>query len=77
MSLVTDRPLGYEKVYLPLCKVADTRGGGVALPYSGVLGMCRWTGCLFELPVLAQGVFFELPELSQGAFLSFLLWAPA
>ena len=36
----------------------------------GLLGMCRWTGCLFELPALEQGVFFGLPELVQGAFLS-------
>ena len=38
-------------------------GGGIFLPYLGVLGMCRWAGCLFELPALAQGVFFELPTL--------------
>ena len=45
----------------------------MALPYLGVglLGLCRWTGCLFEVPALAQGVFFVLPELAQGAFLSF------
>ena len=47
------------------------RGGGGALPCLGVLGMCRWTGCLLELPVLAQGVFFELPELRQGPFLAY------
>ena len=53
-----------------------SRGGGGALPYLGVLGMCRWTGCLFELPALAQGVFFKLLELGQGPFLSFQRWAP-
>ena len=37
--------------------------------------MCRWTGCLFELPALAQGVISELLELAQGACLSFQLWA--
>ena len=52
-------------------------GGGGAFPYLGVLGMRRWTGCLFELPALAQGVFFVLPELGQVSFLSFQLWAPA
>ena len=51
-----------------LTTVTDNPRGGGALPYLGVLGMCRWTGCLFELPALARGVFLELPELGQGAF---------
>ena len=51
-------------------------GGGTSIQL-GVLGMCRWTGCLFELPALAQGVFFKLTELGQGPFLSFQLCAPA
>ena len=53
--------------YSNLCEdgICHPGGGGGALLYLGVLGMCRWTGC-----------FFVLPELAQGAFLSFQLWAP-
>ena len=65
----------YRSVSLKRCRPTGPVGG--ALPYFRVLGMCRWTGFLFELPALAQGVFFELPELGQGPFLSFQLWAPA
>ena len=39
-------------------------GGGTSIQL-GVLGMCRWTGCLFELPALAQGVFFKLTEFFE------------
>ena len=43
-------------------------GGGEALPYLGVglLGMCRWTGCLFEFPALAPALARFL--LSQTMF---------
>ena len=39
-------------------------GGGGGLLYLGLLGMCRWTGCLFELLALApataqKGVVFK------------------
>ena len=50
--------------------------GPGALQYLAVLGMYRWTECLFLASSLAQGAFFELPELAQGALLSFQFWAP-
>ena len=41
-----------------------SRGGGGVLPLLGVgpLGMCRWTGCFFELSALAPALtcFFLL-----------------
>ena len=43
-------------------------GGGRSLPYLRVLGMCPWTGCLFELPALAQGVFFWAFKIGTGCF---------
>ena len=40
-------------------------GRGVALLYLGVLGMSHWTGCLFQLPALAEGFFFCASRFSQ------------
>ena len=38
--------------------------------------MCRWTGCLFELLALAQGVFFELPALATALAYFFSFFRP-
>ena len=41
---------------------------GEALPYLEVLGMCCWTGFLFELPALAQGVFLSFRNWDRVLF---------
>ena len=48
--------LSFDVFFVVFMTDSDPRGGGggVALPYLGVLDKCRWTESFFELPTLGN-----------------------
>ena len=66
-------PMFYSITYIVFTVIYWAPGGGSALPYNRLLGMCRWMGSHFHHWTDYHGVAFSIELVQKGRYI-FRVW---